>query len=191
MEYNTTRDRLIIPEYGRNIQNLIKNAVLIEDREKRNKMARAIISVMGHLNPHLRDVNDFKHKLWDHLFIMSDFKLDVDSPFEKPTPQSFQTKPQKVPYPVNNIKFKSYGKLIEFIIDKIAEMEDGPKKEALIGLIFNYLKRNYTNYNREFVIDNVINEHIKILSDGKINLLAKEEIIDTETDSNNNNTIDS
>jgi hypothetical protein len=183
MEYNTTREPLIIAEYGRNIQNLIKKAIETEDREKRNKIAKAIINLMGHFNPHLRDINDFKHKLWDHLFIMSNFQLDVDSPFEKPSAENFISKPEKLKYPSNNIKFKTYGKLIELIIDKVAEIEDGAKKDMLIKLISNHLKRNYTTHNKEQVLDNVINEHIEILSKGKIKINKQK---DSEAIDNNN-----
>ena len=113
MIYNTQRPKLIIPEYGRNVQNMVDHAVSVEDREERNKVAHSIIDVMGNLNPHLRDVPDFKHKLWDHLFIMSDFKLDVDSPYPKPTPESFQEKPRRVTYPENGIRYRHYGRTIE------------------------------------------------------------------------------
>ena len=112
MDYNTSLPHMIIPEYGRNIQKMIDFAVSVEDREERNKVAQAIINVMGQLNPHLRDVTDFKHKLWDHIFIISDFKLDVDSPYPKPTRETFQTKPERVMYPSNDIRYKHYGKTV-------------------------------------------------------------------------------
>ena len=118
MEYNTSLPKMIIPEYGRNIQKMIDFAMTVKDREERNRVARAIIDVMGQLNPHLRDVTDFKHKLWDHIFIISDFKLDVDSPYPLPTAETFQTKPDRVLYPSNDIRYKHYGKTVERIIAK-------------------------------------------------------------------------
>jgi hypothetical protein len=112
MEYNTSRDKLNISEYGRNIQKMIEFTMSVEDREKRNQLAKTIIAVMGQLNPHLRDVTDFKHKLWDHLFIMSDFKLDVDSPFPIPSPETLKNKPERIKYPSNHILFRYYGRNI-------------------------------------------------------------------------------
>src|SRR5687767_15503225 len=125
MEYNTSQPKLIIPEYGRNIQKMIDFAITVGEREERNKVARAIIDVMGQLNPHLRDITDFKHKLWDHIFIMSDFKLDVDSPFPKPDKKSFQTKPDLLKYPQKKIKYRYYGKTIESIIDAAVSYKEG------------------------------------------------------------------
>ncbi len=111
MDYNTQLPRMIIPEYGRNIQNMINHCIKIEDKEERNRCARAIIQVMGQLNPHLRDVADFTHKLWDHLFIISDFKLDVDSPYPVPSPEKLDTKPELVTYPHGKIKYKHFFKI--------------------------------------------------------------------------------
>src|SRR5688500_20127080 len=131
MEYNSSRPRLIIPEYGRSIQKMIYYAVSLEDREERNKIAKAIIGVMGQLNPHLRDVNDFKHKLWDHLFIISDFKLDVDSPYPIPSREILTSKPDRINYPTNDIRFKHYGKTIEMLIDKAQTLEEKKMKKEL------------------------------------------------------------
>src|SRR3954462_184451 len=125
MDYNTDLPQLIIPEYGRNIQKMLDFAITVEDREERNKVARAIIDVMGELNPHLRDVTDFKHKLWDHLFIISDFHLDVDSPYPKPTRETFQTKPELPKYPSKDSRYKHYGQAGENIIAKAKEYPDG------------------------------------------------------------------
>src|SRR5687767_13004534 len=113
MEYNSSRNRLIIPEYGRNIQKLIEYAVQLPDRKERNKIAKAIVNVMGQLNPHLRDIPDFKHVLLDHLFIISDFRLDVDSPYPPPAALTYKVKARRVPYPSSDIRFRHYGKIIE------------------------------------------------------------------------------
>ena len=170
MDYNTSLPKMVIPEYGRNIQKMIDHAVSAKDREERNKIARAIINVMGQLNPHLRDVTDFKHKLWDHLFIISDFKLDVDSPYPKPTRETFISKPELLKYPSNDIKFKPYGKTIERIIEKAKDFEDGEMKSFLVETIANHLKKSYLNWNRDSVNDEVIIQHLKELSGGKLKL---------------------
>ena len=161
---------MIIPEYGRNIQKMIDFAVSVEDREERNKVAQAIINVMGQLNPHLRDVTDFKHKLWDHIFIISDFKLDVDSPYPMPTRETFQTKPDRVGYPSNNIRYKHYGKTVERIIEKAKEFADGEEKDVLTEQIANLMKRSYLNWNRDSVSDDVILKQLKEMSKGELQL---------------------
>jgi len=159
-----------ISEYGRNIQKMIEYTMTVDDREKRNKLARATINIMGQLNPHLRDVTDFKHKLWDHLFIMSDFKLDVDSPYPKPSAEILTRKPEKLKYNNNDIKFKHYGRNLERMIAKAIEFPEGEEKSALIKLIANHMKKSYLTWNRESVNDNEIAEHLSILSDGKLKL---------------------
>lgn len=168
MEYNTDRNKLVIPEYGRNIQKMIEYAIKIEDTEERNKVANAIVDVMGQLNPHLRDINDFKHKLWDHLFIISDFKLDVESPYEIPSQETLTVKPQRVPYPENKIRYKHYGRTVENMIGIVAEKEDGPEKDKLITNLGNFMKMAYMNYNRDTVSDDLILDQMKELSKGKL-----------------------
>jgi hypothetical protein len=168
MEYNTSLPHMIIPEYGRNIQKMIDFAISVEDREERNRVAQAIINVMGQLNPHLRDVTDFKHKLWDHIFIISDFKLDVDSPYPKPTRETFQTKPDRVAYPSNDIRYKHYGKTVERIIAKAKEYPEGEEKNVLVESIANLMKRSYLNWNRDSVNDEVILKQLVELSKGQL-----------------------
>ena len=167
-DYNTQRKKLVLPEYGRNVYKMVEYLMTIEDREERNKAARAIISIMGNLNPHLRDVADFKHKLWDHLFIMSDFKLDIDAPYEKPTPEVLYEKPRPVPYSNYDIRYKHYGKIIELMIMKAADYPEGKEREALIRLIANHMKKCYLTWNREVVNDDIIFNDLRILSNGKI-----------------------
>ena len=170
MEYNTQRGGLIISEYGRNIQKMIEHTVGLKDKEERNKAAKVIISVMGQLNPHLRDVNDFKHKLWDHLFIISDFKLDVESPYPKPTPQSLSITPERIPYPDHKIRFKHYGKTIELMIEKAKTFKEGPEKDALIMAIANHLKKSYLTWNKDSVTDEHILKDLEELSNGELKL---------------------
>jgi hypothetical protein len=166
--YNTERKRLVLPEYGRNIQKMVDYILAIEDREERNRAARALISIMGNLNPHLRDISDFKHKLWDHLQIMSDFTLDIDSPYEKPAPEVLFEKPKPIPYSNYNIKFKHYGKITELMIREAVNYPEGKEREALIRLIANHMKKCYLTWNREVVTDDIIFEDLKALSGGKI-----------------------
>ena len=170
MEYNTERPKMIIPEYGRNVQSMIDYCCTLKEREERNLCAKAIIQVMGQLNPHLRDVADFTHKLWDHLFIISEFKLDVDSPYPKPTPETFKEKPARLTYPSGKIKFKHYGKTIEAIIKKAKVLKDGPEKDELTRLIANHLKKSYINWNKHSITDDVIFKNLTDLSDGGLKI---------------------
>ena len=170
MEYNTRLPKLIIPEYGRNVQKMVHLIIEIEDREKRNHQAKAIIEVMGNLNPHLRDVPDFKHKLWDHLFIMSDFQLDVDSPYDKPSKESFEEKPDKLEYSDNNIKLRHYGKILPQIIKRAIDLEEGDYKDFLVFCIANHMKKSYLTWNSSAVEDKVILKHMSFLSDDKLTM---------------------
>lgn len=179
LEYNSEREPLIIPEYGRHLQKLINQIVAIGDRTERNKAAQYAISVMGTLNPHLRDVPDFQHKLWDQLFIMADFKLDVDSPFPIPSRETLNQKPEKLPYPQNFPKYRFYGNNISNMIDVAIKWEEGEMKNALILVIANHMKKSYLSWNKETVEDDVIFEHLYELSNGKINLKKSNEELST------------
>ena len=167
--YNTQKKKLIIPEYGRHIHQMIDQAVALKDKEKRDKMAKAIIGVMGNLNPHLRDVPDFQHKLWAQLFIMSDFQLDVDSPFDKPSKEGYEKrKPNKLDYPQNYPKYRFYGNNIKRMIDFAIEWDNHDLKEKLILTIANHMKKCFLNWNKESVDDQVILDHLLDLSGGKL-----------------------
>ena len=168
MEYNTSLSKLIIPEYGRNVQKMVHSIIAIEDREKRNHQAKSIIEVMGNLNPHLRDVPDFKHKLWDHLFIMSDFHLDVDSPYDRPSKESFEEKPEMLKYSDNNIKFRHYGKILPLIIKRTIDLDEGEYKDFLVFTIANHMKKSYLTWNKANVEDDVILKHLSQMSDDKL-----------------------
>lgn len=170
MEYNTSRQKLVLPEYGRNIQKMVKLTMEEPDKEKKNQMAQAIISIMGNMNPHLRDIADFKHKLWDHLAIISDFQLDIDSPYELPEIEKLNEKPEQVPYKHKNAKFKHYGQTIEKMVDVAVNMENDELKEILIQLIANHMKKSYLTWNKEAVSDEQIFKDLKILSAGKIDV---------------------
>ncbi|PKP15506.1 MAG: DUF4290 domain-containing protein, partial [Bacteroidetes bacterium HGW-Bacteroidetes-23] len=149
LEYNAERPHLMIPEYGRHLQKLIDQATIIEDREERNKAARYIIKVMGSLNPHLRDVLDFQHKLWDQLFIMSNFKLEVDSPYPIPTREVINLKPERLGYPQKFPKYRFYGNNIKYMIDVANSWEDSELKSALIKVIANHMKKSYLSWNKD------------------------------------------
>ena len=143
LDYNTSREKMIIPEYGRNVQNMIHHCISIADKEERNKCAQAIIKVMGQLKPQLRDIEDFTHKLWAHLFIMADFKLDVDSPYPIPNKESFNSKPDRVEYPRKKIKYGHYGKVLEEMITAAVAYPEGDEKKYLTLRIANLLKTSY------------------------------------------------
>ena len=180
LEYNTEREHLIIPEYGRHLQKMINYAKSKETKEERNKIAGAIISVMGNLQPHLRDVPDFQHKLWDQLFIMADFDLDVDSPYEMPLREELSARPDLLKYPQNFPKYRFYGNNIKTMIDVAYTWEDGELKEALVYTIANHMKKCFLNWNKDTVEDDVIFKHLYELSDGKINLKdSKEDLTDS------------
>ncbi|MDI1315859.1 DUF4290 domain-containing protein [Flavobacterium sp.] len=182
LEYNAERSHLIIPEYGRHLQKLIDQAAIIEDRVERNKAAKYIIQVMGNLNPHLRDVLDFQHKLWDQIFIMSDFKLDVDSPYPIPTREVIHLKPERLAYPQKYPKYRYYGNNIKYMIDVANSWEEGEMKSALVKVIANHMKKSYLSWNKDTVTDVVIFEHLYELSDGTLNLLQSSEELLTTND---------
>ncbi|MEM8848138.1 MAG: DUF4290 domain-containing protein [Bacteroidota bacterium] len=170
LEYNTERPKLFIPEYGRHFQKMVDHAVSIEDSDERNKVAQSIISVMGNLQPHLRDVPDFQHKLWDQLFIMSDFKLDVDSPFPITSKEVLQQRPEPLRYPQNHPKYRFYGNNIKRMIDVAIKWDKGDMRTGLEYAIANHMKKCYLNWNKDSVEDTVIFGHLKELSDGAIDL---------------------
>ncbi|MDT0644037.1 DUF4290 domain-containing protein [Zunongwangia sp. F363] len=175
LEYNSERSQLIIPEYGRHLQKMVEHAVSIEDDKERNKVAHSIIAVMGNMNPHLRDVPDFQHKLWDQLFIISDFKLNVESPFPKPSREQLEERPEPLAYPQNFPKYRFYGNNIKRMIDEAKQYDEGPLKEALVYTIANHMKKSFLNWNRDTVDDKVIFDHLKELSNGELNMKNSDE----------------
>jgi len=177
LEYNGERPHLIIPEYGRHIQKLVDHCIELQDVDERNKMARAIVDVMGNLQPHLRDVPDFKHKLWDQLFIMSNFKLEVESPYEKPEKEVLQAKPEPLEYPKSASKYRFYGNNIQTMIDTALTWEEGDARDALYFAIGNHMKKCYLNWNKDTVDDEVIYKHLLELSKGAIDLKARGETL--------------
>jgi len=168
MRYNTQEKHLALPEYGRNIQNMVDYCVSIPDREERTECANAIINIMGNMFPHLRDINDFKHILWDHLAIMSDFALDIDYPYEVVKREDMFVKPAKIPYSQGKITYKHYGKNLENMIKKAMEYEDGELKDSLISMLANHMKKSFLTWNKEVVDDQKIFKDLEDLSGGRI-----------------------
>lgn len=179
MEYNSTRNRLILREYGRNVQRMVESLMAIEDIETRTQSAKAIINVMSQLNPSIREVGDVRHKLWDHLYIMSDFKLEVNFPFDPPTPAEIYKRPKRLKYNDREIKFRHYGNNIELIIQKAIDYPEGPEKQALVHTIANHLKKSYLNWNRESVTDELIAQHLELLSNGQLKLGTEDKLSHT------------
>jgi hypothetical protein len=164
MDYNTKRTKLIFPEYGRSIHKLVDMCLLIENKEERTKVAYAIVAIMGNLHPHLRDVPDFKHKLWNHIAIMSDFKLDIDWPYPKPDKEKLAERPDKLPYSDGKIKFKHYGKNIQEMFDKVNDFENEEERDTLIALLANHMKKLVVTWKKEHVDDEVVFKDIKKLT---------------------------
>jgi len=161
---------MAIAEYGRNIQQMIEYITTIEDREKRTKAAKFIVNVMAQMHPQVKDTVDYKHKLWDHLYLISDFKLDVDSPYPPPPPQVLSSKPEPLSCKGTEIRFRHYGKNITLMIEKASAYEEGPEKDALAKMIANHMKKSYLNWNRDSVTDELIEEQLGILSNGALKL---------------------
>ncbi|MBT0549009.1 DUF4290 domain-containing protein [Riemerella anatipestifer] len=170
MEYNTQKTNLQLPEYGRIIQELVEYCKTLSSKEERNKVAKAIVDFMGQRNPQLRDEENYAHKLWDHLYIISGYDLDVDAPYPFPTPEEINQKPKKMDYPKLQGDYKFYGKSILQLIERALELEDGDEKEALIEVIANNMKKSYNVYNKEHVQDDVIFRHLKELSENRLDL---------------------
>ncbi len=159
-----------LPEYGRSIQNMVDYAVTIEDRVERQRCANTIINIMGGMFPHLRDVPDFKHKLWDHLAIMSDFRLDIDYPYEVIRKDNLDKKPENIPYPNTRIRYRHYGRALEELIKEATKLPEGNEKENLVALICNHMKKDYVTWNKEGVDDHKIADDLNELSEGKLEM---------------------
>lgn len=177
-DYNTQRKRMALPEYGRNVQKMIEHVKTIKDPEERNRAARTIIQIMGNLNPNLRDVTDFKHKLWDHLMIISNFDLDVDSPYPAPDILKLVEKPNRVPYHSGEIKYMHYGRIVELLIESASAMEDGEEKEYLTSLILNQMKKDYLTWNPGLVSDEILIRDMDRMSGGRLKITENIKILE-------------
>ena len=179
MEYNTEREKIVISEYGRNIQAMIRHLNDIEDRKQRTEAAHFIVNVMAQMNPQVKESNDYMHKLWDHLHIIANYELDIDGPYPKPTPEMQKKKPDHVGYQKNNIRYGHYGQYIYDVVKKVKEMEDGPKKQAILINIANQMKRDYLNWNRDTVNDLLILDDLYKISGEEITLPMDTKLIPT------------
>jgi hypothetical protein len=168
MEYNTIRSKLLMPEYGRNVQKMVEYLLTIDDKDRCLRNAEAVIELMATLTPHLKTMEDYQHKLWDHLYQMTDFKLDVNGPYPKPTPEAVFKKPEPLPYPQGEIRNRHLGKNLDGLIKKALEEKDDEKRRSLTQLIGYYMKLAYTNWHREPVHDDMIRNELSVLSDGKL-----------------------
>lgn len=177
MQYNTARNHLILPEYGRNVQKMVEHASNIKDKSERDKCVKSIIDFMGQMNPQLRDIKEFTHKLWDHLFIMSQFQLDATSPYPLPEIEKLKERPQKMPYPKNKIKFPFYGAALENMINYVVKQEDNREKEIMTGMIANHMKKSYLLFNKHSVSNDTIILHLKQLSNNTLKLPSDFEFI--------------
>ena len=168
MKYNTQEKTLPMPEYGRAVQKMVDHAITIEDRAERQRCANTIIAVMGNMFPQLRDVADFNHKLWDHLAVMADFKLDIDYPYELVAPETLHPTPQRLSYPKGGIRYRHYGRCIQEMIQKACGMPEGEERNELLRLIAAQMKKEYVLWNKESVEDSKIIEDIREYSNGQI-----------------------
>lgn len=170
MDYNTQRSKLVLPEYGRHIHKMVEWVKNLEDRDERNRQTLAVIGVMGNLNPHLRDINNFRHKLWDHIQVISNFDIDIDSPYPVLPPESFQEKPKRIPYPSNPIRIRHYGRNTQAMVEAIMAQEDEELKLLEIQALANHMKKAYLLWNKDMVSDEQIFRDISILSNGAITI---------------------
>ena len=168
MEYNTTRGQLLMREYGRSVQKMVDYLLTIEDPKRRQQNAEAVIELMGFLNPQLKQQEDYKHKLWDHLFVISDFRLDVESPYGKPTEEEYHQRPDPMPYPGQKIRYSHLGKHLERLIDKGMAEEDGEKKSGFAHVIAHYMKLAYSTWHKELVHDDAIRQEMNAISNGEL-----------------------
>lgn len=186
MQYNTARNHLILPEYGRNVQKMVEHASNIKDKSERDKCVKSIIDFMGQMNPQLRDIKEFTHKLWDHLFIMSQFQLEATSPYPMPEIEKLKERPEKMPYPKNKIKFPFYGAALENMINYAVKQEDSREKEIMTGMIANHMKKSYLLFNKHSVSNDTIILHLKQLSNNTLKLPSDFEFIRSSSVINKN-----
>jgi hypothetical protein len=167
---STFKQELLLREYGRNVQNIVQYILTVEDRAKRTQLAQLLVNLMGRLNPNVKDIQDSQHTLWNHLFVMSDGKLDVDAPYELSAMEYLNDKPQRVDYPMQTPRYKHYGNNLERLIDKAKQISDPQEREAAIISVGKLMKVLYRTYNKDSVTDEVIMENMRELSKGELEL---------------------
>ncbi len=184
MEYNSQRPALTLPEHGRSVHRMVEHAKNLETREERTRAIVTIVNIIAQMNPSMKDQTEFQHKLWDHMFIIAGYDLDVDSPFPPPKREEIEKRPDRLPYPVHRIRYKHYGKNVELMIQKAIEMESGQEKDYYVNAIASYMKMAYRKWNDEKVADQVILDHLEELSSGYLKL---DKIIDLHRSNDNGN----
>ena len=182
MEYNTQRPNLLLSEYGRGMQKMVDKVVEVEDRDLRSKLSVSLMNVMINLNPGIKDLDNYQQKLWDHLHIMSDFKLDIDGPFPKPIPELIHQKPEPIPYNNVRIKFRFYGRNLQYMVDRAARVENEEVKQSFINMIASFMTNSSRNWNNENLTPEVITDHLKILSKDRLHLNSEDLNIHVEKD---------
>jgi len=170
MDYNTQREKLIMPEYGRHVQKMMQQVKSIPDKEKRSEQVRAVVNAMSVLNPHLRDMNDFKHKLWDHVFVISDFDLDIDAPFPPPTSDSFQTAPKPIELVNTPLQVNYYGRHIQNLAEALGKRREGPERDEMVIALAYYMRKQYLIWNKDSVSDQIIFNDMVTLSKGRLTI---------------------
>ena len=178
MDYNTSRSKLKLAEYGRNIQMMIEHAIKLESKEERTKAADSIIQVMGNMNPQLKENRDFRHKLWDHLHVIADYNLDIEAPYAAPEKAVMEAKPETLPYPDGKIKYKHYGKIVEAMVAKGKTLEDGDSKNSFVKAIANHMKLAYMTWHKNSVPDIVIFKALGDISNGALSVQEGTTLID-------------
>lgn len=167
-DYNSTRKNLRLPEYGRLVQDMVDYALKLTDREERQHYAEAIVGVMVGLNPKMKDVTDYQHKIWDHLAYMADYKLDIDYPFEITEHRDGMKKPEKLSYPKGHIRFRHYGRLVERAMEELKTMPEGSERDELTRLIANRMKRNLADWKGDGVEDTKVARDIAFYTEGHV-----------------------
>lgn len=170
MTYNTQREKMILPEYGRTIQEMVDICLQIEDRNERQLCAETIIEIMMTMNPNLRQQPDYEHKLWDQLAILSDYKLDIDYPYEVIKREEMDAKPKPLKYPMQRIRFRHYGHLTEAFMKELKEMPDGPERQRLTEMIANYMKRSLYNWNRDAMDERKVAADVDYYTEGNVSV---------------------
>lgn len=168
MDYNTSREKLAMPEYGRNVLKMVEQLKSIPDKEKRSEQAHAVVKVMEILNPGVHLQEDYEHKLWDQLYMIAGFDLDIDSPYPCPVAEEFSTDPVALPMKNSKIKASHYGRNIEKIINLLSEEEDGEIKTEMIRSLATYMRQQYLIWNKDSVADETIFNDIEKLSEDRL-----------------------
>ena len=172
MTYNTQREKLVLPEYGRTIQEMVDICVEIPDRKARQECAQTIIRIMTTMNPTVRQQPDYEHRLWDHLAIMSNYKLDIDWPFPVIQAADITARPKPLKYPMQRIRYRHYGHLTEAFMNEIKEMPEGVDREELTGMMANFMKRSLYNFNRDAMDEEKIAADIQTYTEGQTTINA-------------------